>query len=301
MLTDSHHTTHHHHGATAMKWKLIVCAGLNLLFVVVEAIVGLSVNSVGLLSDAGHNLGDVLAILLSLLALYTTQTAANEHFTYGYKKLSILLSLINAVILLVAVGGIVVESVTRLMRPVSVSGTAVSLTAGVGIIINGFTTLLLYGERKHDVNMRGVFLHMLTDTMVSAGVVLSGLIIALTDIVWIDPAISLMISVIIIISTYKLLKESVFLSIDAVPANVDVREIEKNIKNLPNVIGLHHLHVWAISTSDNAATIHVVIGDMSLLESTKRQIKNIFADNNVKHCTVELETSNYHCHDLECG
>ena len=205
-----HH--HHHHGLPGAGGSLnrifIVCIVLNLLFVGVEAAVGLLYHSLGLLSDAGHNLSDVFSLVLALVAFRLARQPVSAHFTYGYKKSTILISLVNAVILLVAVGAIIIESVYRLRHPQPLSGLAISWTAGVGIVVNGLTTWLLTRDRKRDLNVRGAFLHMLMDTLVSVGVVISGLVIRYTGWAWVDTAVSLAIAVVILVSTFNLLRES---------------------------------------------------------------------------------------------
>ena len=200
-----HHHHHHHHEMTAAAGTaLVVGIVMNLLFVFVEVAVGLAYNSLGLLSDAGHNLSDVFSLTLSLFAIRMAKRHGNIHFTYGYKKSTILVSLANAIILLVAVGAILIESIYKLRHPEEISGEAISWTAGVGIIVNGITALLLMKNQGHDLNVKGAFLHMAMDTLVSVGVVVSGIIITLTGFVIIDTLISLVIALIILASTWKL-------------------------------------------------------------------------------------------------
>lgn len=225
----SHH--HEHHIVPASLNKIFIfCIALNLLFVVIEAGVGFIYNSLGLLSDAGHNLSDVFSLLLALVAFRMAKLHATHHFTYGYKKATILISLVNAVILLVAVGAILIESIYKLKHPVPVSGQAISWTAGIGILINGLTTWLLMRDRKKDLNVQGAFLHMMMDTLVSVGVVISGILISYTGWNWIDSIISLLIAAVILFSTFGLLKESLFLSIDAVPSSVHLETFSRKSK-----------------------------------------------------------------------
>ena len=217
-MTHEHHHLHgHHHAPASLSTVFILCIVLNLLFVIIEAGVGFSYNSLGLLSDAGHNLSDVFSLLLSLFAIQMAKRHGNRHFTYGYKKSTVLASLANAIILLTAVGGILIESFYKLRSPETVSGEAISWTAGAGIVINGITALLLMRNQGHDLNVKGAFLHMAMDTLVSLGVVVSGIIIIYTGFVIIDTLVSLAIAVIILASTWRLLKESLYLSLDAVP------------------------------------------------------------------------------------
>lgn len=300
----SQHHHHHHIEAAAdgksVKSTLVLCIVLNLLFVAVEAAVGFSENSLGLLSDAGHNLGDVFSLAISLLAVGISARAANKHFTYGYKKSTILASLVNAIILMIAVGAILIECISKFRHPEHVSGAAISWTAAVGIVINGLTTLLLMSKQKGDLNMRGAFIHMMMDTLVSLGVVISGVIIIFTGWVVVDAIISLIIAVVIIVSTWSLLKESVSLSLDGVPETVDVDRIESRIKEVDGVVELHHLHVWAISTTEIAATLHVVVAAPDVMEVVKDKIRQIMGSEGVEHCTVECELPGEVCHEHDC-
>lgn len=302
-ITSVHHGHaghHHHHIPASLSRIFILCIILNLIFVVIEAAVGFVSNSVGLLSDAGHNLSDVFSLLIALLAIRMAMVKPGRKFTYGYKKLTVLASLLNAVILLVAVGAIVVESIARINHPQPVSGAAISWTAGVGIIINGLTAWLLMRDQKKDLNVKGAFLHMAMDTLVSAGVVLSGIAINLTGILWIDPAVSLVIAAIILVSTFNMLKESFFLSIDAVPESVDISAIEDGLSGMPGVMGWHHLHVWPISTTENAATVHLVLEDVGCMEKAKSEARSVFRRAGVSHCTIECESGDCRCEACEC-
>lgn len=278
----------------------IVCIVLNLLFVGVEAVVGLLYNSLGLLSDAGHNLSDVFSLLLALVAFRLAKWPVSQHFTYGYKKSTILISLVNAVILLVAVGAIVIESAYRLRHPQPVSGLAIGWTAGVGIVVNGLTTWLLMRDRKRDLNVHGAYLHMLMDTLVSVGVVISGVIIGYTGWVWVDSAVSLAIALVILVSTFNLLRESLYLSIDAVPSSVDLERLRTRLNAVPALRGWHHLHVWAISTTENAATLHVVVDSLEEMAGVKRELKALFHAEGIGHCTIEFETPGAPCDEADC-
>ncbi len=296
----SHH--HEHHIVPASLNKIFIfCIALNLLFVVIEAGVGFIYNSLGLLSDAGHNLSDVFSLLLALVAFRMAKLHATHHFTYGYKKATILISLVNAVILLVAVGAILIESIYKLKHPVPVSGQAISWTAGIGILINGLTTWLLMRDRKKDLNVQGAFLHMMMDTLVSVGVVISGILISYTGWNWIDSIISLLIAAVILFSTFGLLKESLFLSIDAVPSSVHLENIQQEIEALPQVKSWHHLHIWGISTTENAATVHIVLNNIAEMETVKPRIKQIFRSAGISHSTIEFESASCQCHEQECS
>ena len=296
----NHAHTHHHHAPASLNAVFILCIVLNLLFVCTEAGVGFMYHSLGLLSDAGHNLSDVFSLLLSLMAIQMAKRPVTEHFTYGYKKSTILVSLANAIILLVAIGAILLESVYKLRHPEPVSGEAISWTAGVGIVVNGITAWLLMKQQKGDLNVRGAFLHMAMDTLVSVGVVVSGIIIMYTGWVMLDAIISLAIVAIIFFSTWRLLKESLFLSMDAVPESVDLEHLKQRLSKLEGIESWHHLHVWAVSTTENAATIHVVLRDISQMETLKRAVKELFREEGVQHSTVECESIGVPCVDEHC-
>ncbi|WP_288354625.1 cation diffusion facilitator family transporter [uncultured Bacteroides sp.] len=295
------HAHAHHHAIESVSTTLIACILLNLLFVIVEAGIGFTYHSLGLLSDAGHNLSDVFSLLLSLFAIRMATRKANSHFTYGYKKSTVLVSLVNAVILLIAVGGILIESIYKLKSTIPISGEAISWTAGVGILINGTTALLLMKGQKNDLNIKGAFLHMAMDTLVSVGVVVSGILISFTQCYLIDAFIGMAIALIILVSTWKLLKESLYLCLDAVPEQVQLDKLETAIRQTPGVASWHHLHVWAVSTTENAATLHVVIRNLAEMEDTKRQLKQLLSTYGITHSTIEFETSETHCCDASEG
>ena len=298
-----HHGHHHHHHSHAIE-KLatiyIVAVALNLLFVIVEAIAGIVGNSIGLLSDAGHNLRDVFSLLLAMVALKLASSVATKRFTYGHRKASVLISLLNAIILLVAVGAIIVESIDKFFHPAEVNGTLIIWTAAVGILINGLTAWALSRQQQHDINTRGAFLHLLADTLVSVGVVVSGIVIHYTGWTVIDPIIGLVIAVVILFSTWDLLSESLRMSTDAVPEGFDVEEISKQIESLEGVLNVHHMHIWAISTTETALTCHVVIPEASMLEEVTDRVKEMLDGIGIHHSTIELETTSSHCHDHDC-
>lgn len=296
------HHHHHHHSAQSQSLNgiFILSIILNGLFVLIEAGVGLWQNSLSLLSDAGHNLSDVFSLLLVLIAFRLAKVQRNERFTYGYRKSTILISLLNAVILLVAVGAIVIESIHKFSEPVDVNGIAVSWTAGVGILINGATALLLMRGQKSDLNVRGAFLHMAADTLVSVGVVISGIIIHYTGWTLIDPIVSLIIAAVILVTTWELLSDSLRLAVDGIPEGVDLHEIEHLLVEEEHVKEAHHIHVWAISTTETALTAHVVIDDMACWPEVTECLKHRLAEHGISHATLEPETSESHCHDPEC-
>lgn len=263
---------------------------INLLFVIIEGGVGLAVNSLSLVADASHNLSDVLGLLVSWIALLLSQRAWDNFRTYGYKRSSILAALFNAVILLVAVGGILIEALQRFANPQPIAENQVIIVALIGIVINGATAWLFMKDQRQDLNVKGAFLHMAADTLVSVGVVLAALIIKWTAWYWLDPIISILIAVIIFAGTWGLLKEALNLSLDAVPKNIDLAAVEEFILAQPTVAGLHDLHIWAISTTENALTVHVC---RKTLTDNNQFLKNLDHDLMTKfqlnHNTIQIE------------
>lgn len=302
---EQHHKHHHHDHyyepadnkqMSQILWLAIV---LNLLFVGVEAGAGIWQNSLSLLSDAGHNLSDVFSLVLVVVGLHLTQVHSNSRFTYGYKKSTILISLANAILLLVAVGVIITESVHKLRVPAAIDGSVISWTAGVGILINGLTTFLLMRGQKDDINIRGAFLHMAADTLVSIGVVISGIVISHTGWFIIDPIISIAIAIVILVGTWNLLRDSMRLALDGVPESIEVEEVAKAMRNTDHVTNVHHLHIWALSTTENALTAHVVIDDEHEASSVRKALKEKLIHQGINHATIEIEIGG-DCCDKNC-
>ncbi len=297
----NHNDHHHHHDHTISSLNRAFIAGiiLNSLFVVIEFGVGLSFNSMGLLSDAGHNLSDVASLLLAMLAFRLAQVHSTSRYTYGYKKSTVLISLLNSAILLVAVGVIIFESLQRLFDPSPIEGGAVAWTAGVGVVINGITAWLFLKDKDRDLNVRGAFLHMAADALVSIGVLVSGLLITCTGRLWIDPVVGLLVALMIIASIWALLRDSLRLSLDGVPTQVHLDKISELMTSTPGVCGVHHLHVWAISTTENALTAHVVVEDILHSCGIKHELKKRLKASGVGHATLEFETieEGSHCTD----
>ena len=279
----------------------VVCIAVNLLFVVIEAGIGFFANSLSLLSDAGHNLSDVFSLLLVLIAFRLAKIHPNANYTFGYKKSTVLISLLNAIILLVAVGLIVVESIYKFQNPTSVDGSTISWTAGIGIIINGLTAVMLMRSQKTDLNVRGAYLHMVADTLVSVGVVVSGLVISMTGWYVVDPIVSLVIAVVILVSTWRLLSDSLRLSLDGMPEGISLEQATDLLRNHENVVDVHHVHIWAISTTDNALTAHVVVNNIEDMEATKKDLKQALRQMGIGHSTLEFETTSAHCADEACS
>lgn len=282
-----------------MRKILWIAIVLNLLFVGVEAGVGLWQDSLSLLSDAGHNLSDVFSLVLVVIGLHLVQLHSNKRYTYGYKRSTILISLVNAILLLVAVGVILAESVHKLREPSAIDGAVISWTAGVGIIINGLTTLLLMRGQKGDINIRGAFLHMAADTLVSIGVVISGLVIASTGWYIIDPIISIVIALVILISTWELLRDSMRLTLDGVPEGIEVEEVSKAMGAVDHVSDVRHLHIWAMSTTENALTAHVIVDDEGEASTVRKALKELLREQGITHATIEIERDN-DCCDKGC-
>ncbi len=300
---EDHHLHHHHphHAGAAdvgsLRGIYWISIALNLAFVLVESGVGLWNRSLGLLSDAGHNLSDVFSLILALIAFRLAASKSTPKFTYGYKKGSILISLLNAVILLVAVGAILVESIHKLRNPSALDGGAIAWTAGVGIVVNGLTAFLLMRHQKNDINTRGAFLHMAADTLVSVGVVISGIVIALTGWTVIDPIIGIVIAVVILISTWELLSESIRMSMDAVPEGIHPEEVRQLMEAAPGVYSVHHLHIWPISTTETALTAHLVIDASAEPEDVVHAVKQSLRKAGISHATLETEQEGHPCAD----
>lgn len=293
-----HHHHHHHyheHRTAALNRAFVIGIVLNVAFVAVEFVAGIRYDSMGLLSDAGHNLSDVASLLLALIGFRLARAHARPRYTYGYRKSTILISLLNGVLLLAAVGVIVAEAIGRIADPQPVEGGAIAWTAGVGVAINGFTAWLFMKDRKRDLNVKGAYLHMAADALVSVGVVVSGLIIARTGWTIVDPIIGLVVAAVIVASVWSLLRDSLRLALDGVPADVDVAELERRMTEEEGVAAVHHVHVWALSTTENALTAHIVMTDPTQMEPTKRRLKALLARRGVGHATLEFETPDTPC------
>lgn len=295
-MTHEHH--HYDHTVTSLNKAFIWSIGLNVGFVVVEFAVGLCYGSMGLLSDAGHNLSDVASLLLAMLAFRLAQARATPKYTYGYKKSTVLISLLNSVILLIAVGVIVAESIGRMLHPEPVVGGAIAWTAGVGVAINGFTAWLFMKDKDRDLNVKGAYLHMAADALVSVGVLVSGLVISWTGWTVVDPIVGLAVAGVIVASVWSLTRDSLRLSLDGVPGGIDIAEIERKMEAVPGVRAVHHIHVWAISTTENALTAHVVLDSLSRMEEVKHALKELLGRSEIPHATLEFESVTERCCDL---
>src|SRR4029078_1676639 len=276
-------------------WAFAIGASLNAGFVIVELIFGYAANSLALISDALHNLSDVVALLLAWGAAWLSGRQPTQRHTYGYRRASILAALFNAGLLLVAGGGIVVEAVNRLSSPAPVAGCTVVVVAALGVAVNGFTALLFMRGRHGDLNIRGAYLHMVADAGVSLGVVVAALIIMLTGWLWLDPAISLAIAAVVFWSGWGLARDSVNLALDGVPRGIDLTEERDYLGGLEGVSEVHDLHVWAMSTNETALTAHLVRpggSDDAFLHHVCAQLSHRFK---IHHATLQIEISGDAC------
>lgn len=300
MSDHEHHHHHHELSADAVKGRAFLFGiVLNTLFVIGEFAAGFLFQSMGLLADAGHNLGDVSGLLISLAAFLLARKRYCQNYTYGFRKSTIWASLLNAAILLIAVGVIMTECIRKFLSPAEVGGWPIIITAGIGVVINGLTAFLFLREKEHDLNVKGAYLHMLADTLVSVGVVLSGVLILWTGWNIVDPLIGLVIAVVILFSTWGLLKESVRLAMDGVPEGIQVDVIREHLQEDPNVKAIHHLHIWPISTTENALTAHVVLNDLQQLDATGVRLHEELAEHGISHATLEFESPAAHCPDKQ--
>jgi cobalt-zinc-cadmium efflux system protein len=296
---NSRHDHHHHpQSPTAIGKLFAIGVALNVLYIIIEAAYGLIIHSMALLSDAGHNLSDVLGLLLSWGAIYLATKRPTKSRTYGYRKSSILAAFLNAVMLFIVIGAIAIEAIQRLTSQTKVDGWTMIIVAGIGVLINGITALFFIRESSHDLNIKGVFLHMAADAAVSVGVVISGIIILYTKLYWIDSVMSLIIVVVIFIGTWRLFKDSLDLILDSVPADIDTSAVEKYLLSLPSVESVHDLHIWAMSSSQNALTVHLVRNAKTVDDKFTQSVADELLKNfHIHHTTIQYETGNVQ----DCG
>jgi cobalt-zinc-cadmium efflux system protein len=305
MLRESHHhpgavggSHAHGHNHTGGDFGRVFAIGitLNLIYVLTEAYYGVVAHSLALLADAGHNLSDVLGLAAAWTAYVLSRRAPSERYTYGLRSTSILVALANAVVLLIVTGGIAWEAIRRFADPEPVQGTLVMGVAAIGIVVNAGTAFLFYARRNQDLNIRGAFLHMTADALVTLGVIVAGGLIILTRQLWIDPAISLLISVVIVASTWSLLRDSVNLALHAVPQGIDRAAVERYLAGLTGVKEVHDLHIWAMSTTETALTAHLVRIDAKIDD---KFLKNVVGELEEKfgigHATLQLEAGDVNC------
>jgi cobalt-zinc-cadmium efflux system protein len=302
----SHAHGHHHHDHTPkldhLNTAFIIGIVLNSAFVVLEVIAGLWSHSLSLLTDAGHNLSDVAGLALALLAFKLTKVSANSEYTYGYKRSTIIVSFFNALVLFIAVGFIGYEAVMRFIHPEVIEGGTMAWVAFAGIGINAVTAWLFVKDKDKDLNVKGAYLHMAVDAIVSFGVVISGLIIYFTKLYWIDSVVSLIVAVVILRGTWSLLTDSLRLEMDGVPKEMDVDKIKQELMKAKGVVDVHHIHVWALSTTENALTAHLVIDQnaTSSFDSIKHDLRHRLEHLSISHSTFEPEFADEKCAQVDC-
>lgn len=294
---DAHSHAGHSHAPANFGRAFAIGIALNAAFVLIEAAYGFVSNSTALLADAGHNLSDVLGLLVAWIAAVLSQRPPTPRLTYGLRNSSILAALLNAILLLIASGAILLEAIQRLIHPEPIASLTVIVVAAIGIAVNGITALLFASGRKTDLNIRGAYLHMMADAAVSLGVVLAATAIMMTGWLWIDPAMSLVIVAVIVWGTWSLLHESTAMSLAAVPSGIDPAAVRAFLAGRPSVASIHDLHIWPLSTTETALTAHLVMpagnpGDAFLTE-TCRELQHRF---NIGHATLQIETSD----DIHC-
>jgi cobalt-zinc-cadmium efflux system protein len=291
------HNHNHGHGPKDFSTAFAIGTALNVALVVLQAVYGVIGNSMALIADAGHNLGDVFGLLLAWGASAAARKTPTSRYTYGYRSTSILAALANAIVLLIAVGAIALEALQRFASPEPVAATSVMIVAGIGVLVNGGTALLFMRGGRRDLNIRGAFLHMAADAAISLGVVLSAFLILKTGALWIDPLVSLIISAIIVKGTWGLLRESFDLALHAVPPGIDPAEVRGHLERLEGVDRIHDLHIWAMSTTETALTCHLVMpaghpGD----DFIARAAASLHAEFDIDHATLQIE-----CGDVCAG
>lgn len=297
-----HHSGHHHHAGhshapeiTGLNNAFIVGIILNLMYVFIQIVIGLRIHSLSLLSDAGHNFLDVAGLALAMIAFKLSKSKSTEKYTYGYKKSSILISLFNAVVLLLAIGAIGYEAILRFGNTRALPGNTIAIIAAIGIVVNGVSAFMFFRDKGSDLNVKAAFLHLTADALVSLGLVIGGIVMHFTHLYWIDPLLSIIICLVIIKSTWQLLRESLRLSLDGIPNNIDLQNVREEILKIQGVKDFRHIHIWAISTTQNALTAHLVVaGELSNTEvnKLKQTIKHELEHLNIQHSTLETETDN---------
>ncbi|MCU0457302.1 MAG: cation diffusion facilitator family transporter [Bacteroidales bacterium] len=262
---------------------------LNVVFIILEVIYGVLSNSMALISDAGHNFSDVMALAFSWIAVRLSQRKPTLKFTFGFRKSTILAAILNTILLLAATGVILWETIRRIGEPETINSVNVIIVAAIGILINGITAYLFRKGKKQDLNIRSAFLHFVADALVSLGVVIAGFIMLLTGVTWIDSAVSFIIVAIILYSSYRLLVDSVSLALDAVPGNIDIGQVREYLASIPGVTGIHDLHIWALSTRDAALTVHLETGsqtDVAFISMIQKELHDRFS---IDHTTIQVE------------
>jgi len=284
-----HNHSHNHDINLGNAFKISIT--INIIFIVVEAFYGFFSNSMALVADAGHNFSDVLVLVFCWIAVILSQRKPTLRFTYGFRRSTILIALLNTIILLVAVAFIVLKTIERLSKPAVINTNSVIIVAAIGVLVNGFTAWLFLKGKKHDLNIRSAFVHFIADALVSLGVIVAGVIMAFTGLVLVDSLVSFAIIAVILYGSYHLLIDSVNLALDAVPKNINIEAIREYLKGLPEVSNIHDLHIWALSTTDAALTVHLTTQtqtDVLFITNIQHQLHKQFS---IEHATIQVEYS----------
>jgi len=288
----------HNHNHTAPPQAInynnafAVGIALNVTYIIIETFYGLQIHSMSLIADAGHNLSDVLGLLLAWGAGYLAKSSFTNKRTYGFRKSTILAAIVNGILLLLVVGGISFEAIRKFLHPQPVPGALLMFVACAGVVINGITAMLFFRGKDKDLNIKGAFLHMAADAAVSLGVAAGGLVIFYTGWMWIDPAVSVLILVVITIGTWGLLKDSVLLSMDAVPEQIHTEDVRKYLRNLDGVTDVHDLHIWAMSTTEYALTAHLIIPEITSNDNFLCETADVLNHRfGISHTTIQIERS----------
>lgn len=293
----AHGHGHHHHAPPPDDWRYGVGVGLNLVFVLAEAVVGVLAHSTALFADAGHNLSDVLGLALAGGAAWLARRPGGQQRTYGFGKATVFAALLNGLLLVFASGVIVWEGAHRLFEPQTVQGGMVMITAALGVLVNGGTALLFMRGRERDANARAAFLHMAADAVISVGVIISGLVVMMTGLTWIDPLASLVIVAVILWGTFGLLRDAVDMAMDAAPRHVDVAKVRAFLAGLPGVSEVHDLHVWSLGAAEASLTAHLVRPDAGDEDAFLRKVCHDTQEQfGIDHVTIQIERQSFDCH-----
>ncbi|HMW40155.1 MAG: cation diffusion facilitator family transporter [Saprospiraceae bacterium] len=309
-MASSHTHSHHHHdhdhsriAREKINTAFLAGISLNLIFVMIQIVVGLRIHSLALLSDAGHNFADVGSLFISMIAFRLLRSRSNPNYTYGYRKTSVLTALFNAMLLLVSIGAILYEAAHRFLNPEPVQGLTIAWISAIGIAINAGSAFLFYKDKNKDINLRSAFVHLLGDAVISIGLVMGGVIIWYTQWYWLDSLLGVIVAVIILWMTWSLFKESMRLSLDGVPHHIDLLEVRKEALAIPGIAALHHLHVWAISTTENAMTAHLVLAkefSANEIAAIKTELRHSMHHLGIHHLTLETEVNGQPCSAEDC-
>ncbi|MGV6844980.1 MAG: cation diffusion facilitator family transporter [Lutibacter sp.] len=293
---------HHHHHTVAsvndINRSFIIGIALNVTYVIVELWYGWRNGATSLLSDAVHNIGDISGLVLALVAFRLQAIKPFKIFTYGFKKASVVASFVNSVLLAFAIGAIAWEGIQHIINPSPVNGNVVMLVAFIGIIINFGSALLFRKKGENDTNIKAAYWHLMADALVSLGVVFAGLIMNLTGWYFVDGLTALIVAVVILFGTWSLFKDSIIGVLDGIPSNIDKQEIINHILEVEGVMDIHHMHIWGMSTNENALTCHILVDKIENIATIKHYIKEELEEHNIKHSTLEFETADEDCEDI---